>query len=77
MKIGDAALEGIHNAESLLDTTASKLAVQDQTTAQVSDKVSLSQDAIALIQAGNDVAANVSAFHAADELQDTVLNLVG
>jgi hypothetical protein len=77
MTIADAAVQGIHNAESLLGATANRLAVQDQNTSQVSDEVSLSQDAIALIKAKNEVAANVSAFHAADEMDRTLLNLVG
>jgi hypothetical protein len=75
MTIGNASVQGIQNAESLLNDTAIKVA--NQTTSQRSDEVSLSQDAVALLQAKSAIAANVNAFHAADNLEKTLLNIVG
>ena len=69
-------MQGIHNAESLLNATAIKVANQNQSTGPVSDEVSLSEAAVALLQAKNDTAANVSAFHVASEIQKTLLNIL-
>ena len=77
MTIGSASVQGIHNAESLLDATAIKVANQNQSTGPVSDEVSLSQDAVALLQAKTDTAANVNAFRVANELQKTLISILG
>lgn len=75
MTIGSASLQGIQNAESLLNATAGKIA--SQTASQGADEVGLSEEAVALLQVKIDVAANVNAFHAADEAQKTLLSIVG
>jgi UDP-N-acetylglucosamine:LPS N-acetylglucosamine transferase len=77
MTIGAASVQGIHNAESLLNATAAKVANQNQSTGPVSDEVSLSEDDVALLQAKNDTAANVNAFRVASELEKTVLSILG
>jgi hypothetical protein len=77
MTIGSASVQGIHNAESLLDATAIKVANVNQSTGPVSDEVSLSEDAVALLQAKNDTAANVNAFRVASEMQKTLLSILG
>jgi hypothetical protein len=74
MTIGSASVQGIHDAESLLNATAVKVA--NQTTSPVSDEVSLSEDAVALLQARSDVAANVNAFNVASEMQKTLLSIL-
>jgi hypothetical protein len=76
MTIGSASIQGIQNAESLLNATAIKVANQNQSTGPVSDQVSLSEDAVALLQAKNDTAANVNAFRVASDLQKTLLNIL-
>jgi hypothetical protein len=75
MTIGSASVQGIQNAESLLNATATKIA--NQPASQSSDEVSLSEDAVALLQAKTEVAANVNAFRAADNLEKALLNIVG
>jgi hypothetical protein len=76
MMIGSASVQGIHNAESLLNATAVKVANQNQSTGPGSDQVSLSEDAVALLQAKNDTAANVNAFRVASDLERTLLNIL-
>jgi hypothetical protein len=76
MTIGSASVQGIHNAESLLNATAIKVANQNQSTGPVSDEVILSEAAVALLQAKNDTAANVNAFRAASDLEKTLLNIL-
>jgi hypothetical protein len=77
MTIGNSAVQGIQNGVSLLNATAAKVANQTQSTGPVSDEVSLSEDAVALMQARSEVAANVNVFHAADEMQKTLLSILG
>jgi hypothetical protein len=77
MTIGSASLQGIHNAETLLNATATKVANLNQSTGPVSDEVTLSETAVALLQAKNDTAVNVNAFRVASEIQKTLLNIVG
>jgi hypothetical protein len=76
MTIGSASVQGIQNAEALLNITAIKVANQNQSTGTVSDEVSLSQDAVALLQAKSEVAANVNAFNVASEMQKTLLSIL-
>ncbi len=63
-------------AESLLGYAANRIASQTGPGASVYDSVSLSDTAVTMIEAKIDMAANVSAFHAADEMQKTLLDLV-
>jgi hypothetical protein len=77
MTMGSSAVQGIQNGVSLLNATAAKVANQAQSMGPVSDEVSLSEDAVALLEAKSDVAASVNAFHAADEMQKTLLNMLG
>jgi hypothetical protein len=77
MTIGNASVQGIHNAESQLNATAIKVANLNQSTGPVSDEVSLSEDAVALLQARNETAANVNAFRVATDLEKTILNILG
>src|SRR6266478_6887699 len=67
MTIGSASVQGIQNAESLLNATAIKVANRTQSTGPVSDEVSLSEAAVALLQAKNDTAAKVNAFRVASD----------
>ena len=76
MTIGSASVQGIHNAESLLNATAIKVANLSQSTGPVSDEVSLSEAAVALLQAKTETAANVNAFRVASNLEKTLLNIV-
>jgi hypothetical protein len=53
------------------------VANQNQSTGPVSDEVSLSEAAVALLQAKNDTAANVNAFRAASDLEKTLFSILG
>jgi flagellar hook protein FlgE len=77
MTISTSAVEGIHQGEALLEKTAIRLAKQTDSAGQGPDVVSLSDEAVALIEANVAVAANVKAFHANDEMQKALLNLLG
>ena len=76
MTIGSASVQGIQNAESLLNATAIKVANQNQSTGPISDQVSLTEAAVALLQAKNDTAANFNAFRVASDLEKTLLNIL-
>ena len=69
---GTTSVEGIHRAEALLNQTASRVAQAGD-----SDVVSLSDEAVALIQAKIAVAANVKAFRAAADIQKSLIDLLG
>src|SRR5258705_8637071 len=69
MTIANSSVEGIHNAQALLGYAANRIAGQTGPSASVYHSVSLSDTAITLIEAKIAMAANVSAFHAADEIQ--------
>jgi flagellar hook-associated protein FlgK len=77
MTITSTAVDGIRDSEARLERTAARLAKQTDLTAQGPDAVSLSDEAIGLIEAKIAVAANVRAFHAADDIQKALLNRLG
>jgi hypothetical protein len=77
MTITNASVEGIHNAEALLDQTATRIAKQTDSSEQGPDVVSLSDEAVALIEAEISVAANVAAFHASSGIQKALVDLLG
>ena len=77
MTIGNAALQAIRNAESQLDRTAARIASPGGGVSQVSDEVSISEEAIALIQAKNEISVNVNAFRAADHVTQELLKILG
>jgi flagellar hook-associated protein FlgK len=76
MTIISGAVDSIHQAEARLERTANRLAKQTDSTEQAPDVVSLSDEVVALLEARNAVAANVSVLHAADDIQKSLLNLL-
>jgi hypothetical protein len=77
MSIGSISLQGIQNAESLLNTTAARIANPTPSTEQGADTVSLSDNIVALIQAKNEMGANVKALQVTDDMQKSLLDVVG
>ena len=77
MSIGGASLQGIQNAESLLNTAAARIADPTASTGQGGDSVSLSDNIVALIQAKDEMAVNVKALQVSDEMQTFLLDVVG
>jgi flagellar hook protein FlgE len=65
-----AAIGGLDQAARLLNQTASRLAESPQ------DQVSLSDEAVSLLQAKNSYQANLNSIKVADEMQKSTLNLL-
>ena len=76
MTIAASAIEGIHRAEGLLDSTATTLASQSGIKEFGGDQVSLSDIALALIQARIGMQANTTAFHAAVEVEKALIDIM-
>jgi len=72
-----SAIEGIHRAGALLDSTAITVANLAGLTSVGSDQVSLSDTALALIQARIGMAANVSVFRAAIDMEKALIDVMG
>jgi len=77
MQAISAALGGLHQAESLLNQTASRLAQSPLSTSAPQDQVSLSDDMVALLQAKTSYQANLDSIKVADEMQKSTLSLIG
>lgn len=84
MTVSSAGLNSIQSGQSLLDRTAANVAQSTQPVSSSAspaqdqqDQVSLSADAVALIQARNEVAAGASLIHADNNLQKTLLDVIG
>ena len=76
MSITATAADGIHQAEALLDNAANRLGGQTLPGGGATDVVSLSDTALALIQARIAVSADVGAFHAALEIEKALIDVV-
>ena len=72
----DISLQGLNRAAESFDRAATGIARASLPTApsQGEDTVSLSAEAVALMQASNDFKANAQAFHTADEMTSYLLN---
>ena len=77
MTIGNAAIQGLQNAEAQFDRVAARIANPNQGVSQGSDEVSLSDEAVALLQARTEVAVSVSALRAAGNMQKELLTVFG
>jgi hypothetical protein len=75
MTISSAGLQSIQNGESLVDRTAARVANSSQPTTSSGDQVSLSDDAVALLQAKNQVAVGVRLLNVESDLQKTLLKV--
>lgn len=77
------ALQGMSSAETQFNTAASKIAQwpASQTgqgnAAPPQDQVDLSTQAVALLQSKNNFEANTKMIKIADDMQQTLLNMVG
>ena len=70
-----SALAGISDATERLNTAASRIA--QWPVAQPPDAVNLSDEAVALIEAKNENAANVKTAHVAEDMMRAALDLIG
>jgi flagellar hook protein FlgE len=64
------ALSGLQQAQTRVNVVAQQIA-------DPSDSVDLSTQAVALIQSSNDFAANVGVLKTVDQLQKSLLDLIG
>jgi len=78
-----SALEGMSRAEEQLNQTASNIALSTTTDPATpvprvaSDTVDLSASMVSLMQSRNSFDANSKVFKVADEMQKSLLNVVG
>jgi len=77
MTISDSAVQGIHRAESQLESVAQRVARPSTPSAAGSDQIDLSEVAVKLIQSRNEVAIDVKLLQAADQLDKTIINILG
>jgi hypothetical protein len=75
MQMVTSALDGIHSAEALLNTSAARLV--GQSLSPNSDVVTLSDVAVAMIQARIAVAANITAFQAGIKMEKALIDVMG
>ena len=76
MQVTYTASGGLQQAEKLLDRTASQMARLPLMASTPQDEVSLSDAAVALLQAKADDQANLGALKVGDELQQTALDML-
>ncbi len=70
-----SALAGMNDATERLNAATAKIA--QGPVAQPPDAVNLSDQAVALIQAKNENAANVKTAHVAEDMMQATLDLIG
>ena len=71
-----SALTGMNEAESQLDSTASRIARLPFPNTAPQDTVDLSQEMVNLIQSRNDFAGNTKVAQTADEIQQSTLSIL-
>jgi flagellar hook protein FlgE len=72
-----AASSGLQQAESRVIAIAGKIASEGGNAADSSDSVDLSTQAVALIQARDDFAANIGTLKIVDQMQKSLFDLLG
>ena len=75
-----SSLLGLSRAETQLNTTADRIAkspLSDTSNPQPGDSVDLSAEMVALIQSRQNYDANLATLRTGDEMQKTLLNMIG
>jgi flagellar hook protein FlgE len=72
-----SALEGMSRAETQLNQAASDIARSSTVQPASGDVVDLSTSMVALLQSRNSFDANTKVFKVADEMQKSLLNVIG
>ena len=75
----DSALQGLAQSQASFDRAASRIARMPFAAGSQNpqDQASLSDQVVALIQARNDYEANLRTLKSANEMQKTLLNVLG
>jgi hypothetical protein len=71
------ALGGLQKSEDQVDRTASLLARSPFFTGTQQDEVSLSDQAVSLLEAKSSYSANLDSIKVADEMQKSTISMVG
>ena len=77
MDVSSIAMQGLQQAQLQLENSAQRIATAGTTDATGVDTVNLSQEAVSMIGAKNQFAANVNVMKIADNMQKNLLNLLG
>ncbi len=76
MQAISSAPGGLQQAEDLLNRTANHIAQAASPATAPTDQVSLSDDAVSLLQAKNSYAANLDSIKVADDMLKSTLSLL-
>ena len=78
MDVSSIALQGLEQASAQVDAAASRIASAGSSSGNPvpTDTVSLSEEMVALMSAKTAFSANVAVFKTAEQLQQSVLNVV-
>lgn len=76
MTISSTAVEGIRRADAKIESIAQKVARPATPSAAVPDQVDLSDIAVGLMQARNEVAVDVKVLQTADDMGKTILDIL-
>jgi flagellar basal body rod protein FlgG len=72
MNVSGAALNGLNQAQATFEDAARRISGA----AGQGDSVSLSADAVTLLQAKSDFEANINVLNVADEMEKSAINLI-
>lgn len=78
--LSQIGLQGLSSAQAQFDTAASQIArapLADLNPGPAGDQVGLSTAAVALLQSRNNFEANVKVLKTSDEMQQTLINMIG
>jgi len=76
--ISSIAVQGLQQAQALMDQATQRLSTAGGTTSGTdTDTVSLSEAAVALLSAKNEFAANVNVLKIADNMQKSLVDILG
>lgn len=73
----DTPLDGLARAQTAFDQAASKIAQPLSVDQNPQDQVSLSDTMVAMMQAANDYKANLKSLETSNEMQKSLLNIIG
>jgi len=76
MTISDIAVEGIHRAESRVQSVAERVARPTTPSGAISDQIDLSEVAVKLMQSKNEVAIDVKLIQTADQMGKAILDIL-
>jgi flagellar hook-associated protein FlgK len=76
MQLSGIALQGLDQAESSFNRSAARIAQPPQIGQDPGDQVSLSDEAVSLLQAKGSFQANLRVLQTADEMQKQTLDML-